>query len=58
MIRRSQMRSTGQSLVLLLFAESQSSWVGCTRGLLPDRVCLPYFLPQRHCFPLPGVPSD
>lgn len=58
MIRRSQMRSTGQSLVLSLFAESQSSWVGCMRGLLLYRICLPYFLPQRHCFLLPGVQSN
>lgn len=58
MIRRSQMRSTGQCLVLFLFAESQSSWVGCIRGLLLYRIYLPCFLPQRHCFLLPGVQSN
>ena len=52
MIRRSQMRSTGQCLVLFLFAESQSSWVGCIRGLLLYRIYLPFPAPAP-LFPPP-----
>lgn len=40
------------------FAESQSSWVGCMRGPTPLCYLPPCFLPQRHCFLLPGVQSN
>lgn len=58
MIKRSQMGSTGQSLVSFLLAECQDPWAACMGDMLLYRIYLPCFLPQPHCFLLPGVQSN